>query len=264
MPAYTSIDFEFDKPVGNDFVRRFYTAFLNDDIRFSRALAWGSEPDQTLEDIIAWNQHKLDMNFIPGMDTHIRHYSRQICLTVPPFSECRLIISNYENWLKVWCIIPETEISAANCKVIEDAALRTWSEFDVKIVESYGELEGAVGAAKVAKGVQPAARLFAIVRPEISQHASKLYFLPQEIEDGVILRPNPQHDGSIYLSELRRLLQIAFQQLDGKFLDEKQKRKVESGSPYEAYEWLSHLVKGHRVSLSEKDRLQLECLDYYH
>src|SRR6266404_865946 len=92
MPAYTTVRFQFGKESRDALVRSFYKAFTSEGLAFSRVHAWGCRPDLTLDDIIEWNQQKLDEDFELGYDEDVSHDYRQVLLADHPFSECRVYI----------------------------------------------------------------------------------------------------------------------------------------------------------------------------
>ena len=121
MPAYTTIACSFDKIDRARLVREFYDAFFGEDVTFKGVLVWGCDPDLSLDQIVEWNQSKLDDNFILGHDQHVENDYRQIILEVEPFSECRLILFNWDSGLSFHCIAPEYEINAIPIHLNEHA-----------------------------------------------------------------------------------------------------------------------------------------------
>ncbi|NQU24056.1 MAG: hypothetical protein HQ567_22465 [Candidatus Nealsonbacteria bacterium] len=128
MPPYTAISCSFDKRDRHGLVRTFYDTFFGPDVRFNGVLAWGCDADLTLDQIVEWNQAKLDADFILGFDQHVSHNYRQIRLAVEPFSECRLILSNWESRLAFDCIVPEHETTPHNADALERACRRIWAQ----------------------------------------------------------------------------------------------------------------------------------------
>jgi hypothetical protein len=121
---------------------------------FSRVHAWGCRPDLTLEEIIEWNQQKLDEDFELGYDQDVSHDYRQILLAGHPFSECRAYIMNGRRSLAFNCIVPESEISSHDCDLLVRVADRVWSTLPVRNIDSFGEeCDG--------RGFRPVATLFA-------------------------------------------------------------------------------------------------------
>jgi hypothetical protein len=153
MPAYTTVRFQFGKESRGALVRSFYKAFTSEGLAFSRVHAWGCRPDLTLEEIIEWNQQKLDEDFELGYDEDVSHDYRQVLLADHPFSECRVYILNGRLSFSFHCIVPESEISSHNCAPLVRVADRVWSTLPVKSIDSFGECDGEY--------FWPVARLFA-------------------------------------------------------------------------------------------------------
>jgi hypothetical protein len=153
MPAYTTVAFQFRKESRGDLVRRFYEAFSSEGLIFSRVHAWGCDPSMGLEEIIEWNQQKLDEDFILGYDDDVSNDYRQVHLAGHTFSECRIYIMNGRLSVAFHCIVPEAEVSPHSCSCLLRAADRVWSTLPVKCIDSFGECEDS--------RPQPVARLFA-------------------------------------------------------------------------------------------------------
>ena len=189
MPAYTTISCSFDKRDRAGLVRAFYDSFMGDGVAFDRVFAWGCEPDLTLDQIVQWNQAKLDADFMLGLEQHVSHDFRQIVLAVPPFSECRLIVFNGESRIAFHCIVPEHEIDASNTDSLEDACCRVWRQLPVLAIESYGEIGCDVGNTAIASGQAPSADLFAVIDYDCTQQDYASGFHIRQMERGYFLRP---------------------------------------------------------------------------
>lgn len=171
MPAYATIMFDFAKASRPGLVRRFYERFVTRDVTFFKAFEWGCPPDLSLEQIIEWNQQKLDDDFIIGDDEHVSNDYRQVLFSAPPFSECRVFILNEDNAaITFHCIVPESEIEVTNCGSLLAAAEQIWSDLPVRVIDTCWELDDTVSYNGLSKGIVPTARLFAFVdelSPEI-------------------------------------------------------------------------------------------------
>ena len=259
MPAFTSMSFLFHKPVVSNLVERFYRTFMNDQIEFKSVLDWGCSPDMTLEEIIEWNQGKVDSGFIAEMDTDVSQYERQVCLDVEPFSQCRIILSSNKNAVCFRCIVPEDEISNKNTLVFEEAALRVWDVLPVKLTETYGELGSGVGYAKVKMGVQPSTRLFAIVDKDCAKMASPVYYSIKKMEKGYFLKRNPKHKEPIIISETMRIAEtIGKLDQEVAFSD----AHISVHGITDALEKLINIINQTDLKLDSKDYHQLSFMAY--
>ncbi|WP_026526669.1 hypothetical protein [Butyrivibrio sp. VCD2006] len=109
MPAYFSIDISINK---SDRYDGMFTDFIDiiqkEDLRF---ISGGWEFfDETLEQIIAWNEKKLKKNFELGYREHYSSDYRQIFLDYNNFSEVRAYIHCYDDEFVFTILIPEDEL----------------------------------------------------------------------------------------------------------------------------------------------------------
>lgn len=156
MPAYTTVEFRFAKTSSAGLVRKVYDAFSSEGLLFSHVLAWGCDPNISLEEVIDWNQGKLDQGFELSRNEDISNNYRQILLSGHPFTECRLFILPQADDIAFHCIISEDQISELNSDSIQNAADRIWETLPVEAIDSYGEwLDDDLAP--------PAARIFAYV-----------------------------------------------------------------------------------------------------
>lgn len=190
MPAYTTISCSFDKRDRSGLVRAFYDAFFVDDVAFAGVFAWGCDADLTLDEIVEWNQTKLDADFILGYSQDVSHDYRQVLVAVEPFSECRLILSNSESEIAFRCIVPEVEINPSNAERIEQACRRVWEQLPFQVVESYGELGADVGRTAIQSGHPPSADLFAMIDYDCAKMDYAARFNIERLPRGYLLKPN--------------------------------------------------------------------------
>ena len=90
MPAYFSISFELNK--SQTAVKEFCAAVIDAGLVFKSGY-WGFEND-SFDDIVAWNQNKLDNNFQLGYTEHYSHDFKQMLFDFSDFSEVRLFVMN--------------------------------------------------------------------------------------------------------------------------------------------------------------------------
>ncbi|MDX2109039.1 MAG: hypothetical protein SFY80_02235 [Verrucomicrobiota bacterium] len=139
MPAYTTVAFQFPKTSRAGLVRKVYDAFASAGLAFSHVHSWGCDANLNLDEIVDWNQTKLDQDFKLGFDEDVSNDYRQILLAGNPFSECRLYILNGDDSVAFHCIVPESEISDLNCHSIQNAADKIWDSLPVDTIDSIGE-----------------------------------------------------------------------------------------------------------------------------
>lgn len=108
MPAYFSVTFEFYK--SQDAVRTFCEALIHSGLVFKSG-CWEYEKD-SFEDIITWNQGKLDADFELGYTQHYLQDYKQMQFYYFDFSEVRLFITNTrgERTFSFELIIPEADL----------------------------------------------------------------------------------------------------------------------------------------------------------
>ena len=188
MPAYTSISWEFAKQERHQLVSRFYTTLMSENISFESVLPWGCDPAMSFDEIVEWNQSKLDSDFRLGLTQNVSHNYRQLLLRVAPFSTCRVFIMNLKTRIEFHCIIPEDEIIPENCEPILQASLRTWSQLPVLAIESFGEIDSNVGSVAIAAGKRPSASLFALVDQKCAEYENILDFELTALHRGCLLR----------------------------------------------------------------------------
>ena len=111
MPAYFSIDISIRK---KDIYEGIYADFIDllqvQGLKF--AGGYREFMDETLEEIISWNEEKLLEDFSIGVDEHYSHDFRQVCFDYRSFSEVRMFILNVkeDDEFNFIIIIPEDEL----------------------------------------------------------------------------------------------------------------------------------------------------------
>ena len=110
MSTYFCITFEYSKSqLTNHTVSDFYNNLINNGLSFKSGY-WGSEKN-TLEEIISWNQQKLNDDFQLGYTEHYTHDYKQVLFNFYGFSVARLFILNYKKYdhFSFELIIPEDD-----------------------------------------------------------------------------------------------------------------------------------------------------------
>jgi hypothetical protein len=72
VPAYYSVGFQYERAtVRPGFLRDLYSAMLRGEFAYGGVLAWGCRGDLTLDEVINWNQERLDRDFELGYREHV-------------------------------------------------------------------------------------------------------------------------------------------------------------------------------------------------
>lgn len=175
MPTYFSIDFQYRradlcKTTVNDFFKN-----LTDCGLVYKSGFWHSKNDG-LNDILIWNQKKLEDNFELGYTEHYSHDYKQMLFDFRDFSEVRLIMQNIpEKGSFTFClIIPEDDFIEYNdtgkykrlehkMQIVEDFACHMWEVGDMSCIQSFWECSGCYDISDIIKGDEPSFEPFAIV-----------------------------------------------------------------------------------------------------
>jgi hypothetical protein len=157
---------------------------LREEFKYGGVLAWGCRGDLTLDDVVHWNQERLDRDFELGYTEDVSNNYRQLLLRHPQYSECRVIIHSGSRLISV--IVPEddifeiggpfpVELSAEDTDVLEwhtrpeqveplrQLAMALWRSGLVVSVQTHGELGAAIAYASLREGRPPSMVPFAIV-----------------------------------------------------------------------------------------------------
>jgi len=112
MSTYFNITFEFNK--GSTAIIDSYNALIRSGLVF-KCGCFECEND-TFEDIVNWNQSKLNENFVLGYTEHPSHDYKQMCFEYSDFSEVRLYIMNDKksSTFTLKLIIPEKDLGEYN------------------------------------------------------------------------------------------------------------------------------------------------------
>jgi len=111
MPPYMGFSFKFGRSVKKKgLVRSFYEVCLRNGAEY--AGCYPIELDATLDEVIDFNQRKLDGGFQLGLRTHFRNNYRQIMFNLGDFCHCRLFIMFYDKEVSFNVVIPTHEFQA--------------------------------------------------------------------------------------------------------------------------------------------------------
>ncbi|MCE9555240.1 MAG: hypothetical protein K8T91_17965 [Planctomycetes bacterium] len=182
MPPYYSVAFQYEPAaVRPDFLRDLYSLMLRGEFTYGGVLAWGCRGDLTLDQVIQWNQERLDKDFELGFTEHVSNNYRQVILRHPQYSQCRVIVQHGSRLIDV--IVPEDDIfkiggpfptklcpealawhtRPEQLEPLKRLALAVWQSGLIVAVQTYGELGAETAYATLKEGKPPSMRPFAIV-----------------------------------------------------------------------------------------------------
>lgn len=200
MPAYFSIDFQYKKSdLRSSTVKDFFEKLLSCGLLYKSGF-WDSEMD-SLEEMLVWNQRKLEDDFELGYTEHYSRDYKQMLFEFHDFSEVRLIVNNYsENNSFSFClIIPEddfveyddmgnTKRLTHRMKLVEEFACRIWKTGDVCCIQTAWECSDCVtNIFDIMNGMEPLVEPFAIV-PEDVYYTKWECSCEKIYRNGVVLR----------------------------------------------------------------------------
>ena len=176
MPAYFEMSLQFLR-------RDLYPGFIADfDAALDRAglkFASGAMEDEGLsrEEIAAWNQKKLDEDFVLGMTTHRSHDYKQTLYRFGDYEEVRGFWMNQHPGKGVFTyfiIIPESEVLECNLTFRVDAAAELlelakglWQFPSVRAIQTGLEFsDGPAGLKALEAGEAPYTEPFAILEQD--------------------------------------------------------------------------------------------------
>lgn len=172
MPAYYSVGFQYEwAAVRPGFLRDLYAAMLGGEFAYGGVLAWGCRGDLTLNEVIGWNQERLDRDFELGYTEHVSNNYRQVLLLHSRYRECRVLILNGSKQVDV--IVPETDVlGAGQLDPLKRLAVAVWQTGLFVSVQTYGELGSATPYVDLQSGEPPSMSPFALVRADWAEAGS--------------------------------------------------------------------------------------------
>ena len=200
MPAYFSMIMEFSRyELDFDNMKELHHYLKYAGLEFTGG-AWHAE-DFSLEQIIEWNQKKLEGDFVLGYDENADNDYKQMNFSYGGFSEVRGFIMNNEPAHGEYIftlLIPEDEVFISDDTYKKDAveklkALATilWILPKTRTIQTELELSGDVAPEKdIREGAFPAAYPFAIVSEKQFGNMDTSGYTAEHINaGGVILTP---------------------------------------------------------------------------
>lgn len=182
MPSYFSIEMTFPyKALNNTFVRDFYSILFN---KFSFKSGYWNSENNTLKEIITWNQKLLENKFILGYDEHVNNNYKQILLSSNIHSELRHFWGYRKNEISSSLIIPEIDVlveediwrfKALCFEQIKDLCKQIWELSSVGILQSCLELDdGPINTNKLKTGETPSINPISIINQEMFRKIKRL------------------------------------------------------------------------------------------
>ena len=174
MPAYFSVEFHYTKKdIGN--ISEIYNALLACGLKFKSGY-YESEND-SWNDIITWNQNKLDDDFELGYEEHYIHDYKQVLFDFYDFSEVRLFILNVNgaDEISFHLIVPEndligkanlcdTMLQADKMKLLEQLAIDMWGYGGICSIQTGWEgSKCGISMDDIINGIEPIVEPFAII-----------------------------------------------------------------------------------------------------
>lgn len=201
MPAYFSVEFSFEREVLNpNFVCTIYNRFFNNGFTF-KAGFWNAK-NYSLEEIISWNQAKLDCGFRLGFTQNVSENYRQILLINSDYEHLRLYWIYWDNEIHLTLSIPESEVMSREgsnifirervTPIIEIAKI-LWDSGMTSMVQSSPELDdGSISLEDVRKGIgiptfNPFAIVSKIVKDKILSNATSDLEVSQIANNGYLI-----------------------------------------------------------------------------
>ena len=200
MPAYFSLTFELNK--AHDAIGAFCETLIHSGLIFKSGY-WGFEKD-SFEDIIQWNQKKLDENFELEETEHHSHDYKQFVFDYFDFSEVRLFIMNNrkEPTFTFELIVPEDDLreyaekengkysvqrNTKRMEQLKSLAKNIWIHSSVLAIQTSWECSSRPPVAeKIAAGMEPQAEPFCIFNASSLKNETNFIFENLE-RNGVLI-----------------------------------------------------------------------------
>lgn len=176
MPEYLSVSFQYSKKkITDQTIRAFCDVLFSGGVSFAGDCK-GNE-GASCDEIIDWNQRKLEQNFELGYTEHSSHDYKQMRLQYADFSELRLFINNEreQDFFSFELLFLQDELfvnTAANTRAlrkaqlskIEKLAVHMWENENMDCIQAGWELADApVSHEDIAGGDSPLIDPFCIL-----------------------------------------------------------------------------------------------------
>lgn len=177
MPAYFSISFELNKT--KTAIKDFYKTLIAAGFVFKSGF-WGCE-NESFDEIVAWNQNKLDDDFELGYKQHHSHDFKHILFDFSDFSEVRLYVDNQKKSATfiLHLIIPEDDFLewvTSDAKTIErrkyekmdllkEFSKTVWNSVEILAIQTAWECSNSPPRVKrISNYIHPQAEPFCILK----------------------------------------------------------------------------------------------------
>lgn len=182
MPAYFMVEFSFYRTaIHSNFVSDIYQIFFQHGMEFKRGF-WHGE-NMTLNEIIAWNQKRVEAGFEFGLEEDVKLDYRQILLLHPAYSEMRLLLTCSGQEVRLSLLVPESDLIigdeeyrfiGSKLRPLLELACAVWAGGKPALVQSCLELEGGISLKQAEAGRTPCVDPFAMIAPPLLQEAMDL------------------------------------------------------------------------------------------
>ena len=179
MPAYFTITFELNKE--SNALGEFFNALVRAGLKYKSG-CWEFESN-TFDEIIKWNQNKLDEDFVLGYTEHYSHDYRQMLFEYLDFAEVRLFIMNKKGkrTFSIRLIVPEDDFVEyveenghhfakrmhMKMEYLKNLAKTVWTDSSVLAIQTSWEVSGCQDYEKISLANAPQTEPFSII-PQIS------------------------------------------------------------------------------------------------
>lgn len=201
MPAYFNISLQFKREdIYDNFMNDFYTALNIAGLKFLHGCGCDNEISQ--QQIVEWNQHKIEQNFALGFTEHCSHDYKQSYFDFGEYTEVRgFWLNNYPEY-DMFCyeiIIPESDVLTLECDTIFqqqkidellELSKEIWQFPYVKAIQTGLEFDDdTIAITDIEKGEYPNISPFAIVEKENIQFINSEHYVNQSLgkRNGILL-----------------------------------------------------------------------------
>lgn len=208
MPAYFSVVFQFRrKDLYPGFVSDFYRDLGQAGFAFQSG-CYEAE-NMSFEEIVSYNQARLDDNFELGYEEDGRNDYKQVYFSHPEYEEVRGFWMNFRGIREIrFClIIPEWEMmewetlwyfKMEKLAPVQQMAESMWSRGSVAAIQTELELDdGAVRMSALQGGAEPSVRPFAVIPAACGGHAYVNQYMVRNLEaNGLLLTDEMMTEGN--------------------------------------------------------------------
>jgi hypothetical protein len=199
LPAYFDVTFSYEyRNLQANFVNQVYFIFFNHGFTFKQEYF---EENIILEEIIEWNQSKLEQKFELGFTQNLKHDYKQICFNREGYEHLRAFWSFSNNEISLTFITPEYDVLGNDnfldenfhflfykLEPIIELSKDIWKQTEVTAIQTALESDdGVTGLSELLSGKEkPLVHPFAMIKKDIyvEQHELEIQTIPK---DGILL-----------------------------------------------------------------------------